>query len=42
MLPKCEPIRGIDGGVFINNWDSNAGHDIHANGLCVPEYRIGE
>ena len=42
MFPKGEPIIGIDGGVFINNWDSNAGHDIHANGLCVPEYRIGE
>ena len=41
MVKKGAEVMGIDGGIFVNNWDNNDGHDIHPNGHCVPEYRIG-
>lgn len=40
MVKKGETVTGVDGGTFVNNWDNNAGHDIHANGGCVPIYRV--
>lgn len=40
MVKKGEIVEGVDGGSFVNNWDNNMGHDIHANGQCVPEYRV--
>jgi hypothetical protein len=40
MVPKGETVIGTDGGMFVNNWDNNEGHDLHANGLCVPIYRV--
>lgn len=40
MVKKGEIVTGVDGGTFVNNWDNNAGHDIHANGACYPIYRV--
>lgn len=40
MVKKGETVEGVDGGKFVNNWDNNSGHDIHANGKCVPIYRV--
>jgi len=40
MVKKGDTVTGVDGGTFVNNWDNNAGHDIHANGACVPIYRV--
>lgn len=40
MVKKGETVEGVDGGTFVNNWDSNYGHDLHANGGCVPIYRV--
>ena len=40
MVKKGTTITGVDGGTFVNNWDNNAGHDIHANGQCYPIYRV--
>lgn len=40
MVPLGETITGINGGTFVNNWDNNDSHDLHANGRCVPIYRV--
>lgn len=40
MVEKGATITAEDGSVFVNNWDTNYGHDVHANGNCVPEYRV--
>lgn len=40
MIKKGATVTGVDGGTFVNNWDSNSGHDLHANGQCVPIYRV--
>lgn len=40
MIPKGSEVQGVDGGVMVNQWDDNAGHDIHANGECTPIYRV--
>lgn len=40
MVEKGQELKGEDGGVMVNNWDNNFGHDIHANGQCVPQYRV--
>lgn len=40
MVAKGTTITGTDGTTFQNNWDDNYGHDIHANGKCVPVYRV--
>lgn len=42
MVKKGEVVTGVDGGTFVNNWDNNSGHDLHANGQCVPIYRVAE
>lgn len=40
MVKKGAEITGVDGGTFINKWDNNQGHDLHANGKCVPVFRV--
>lgn len=40
MINKDEVVNGVDGGTIIYNWDTNEGHDVHANGHCVPQYRV--
>lgn len=40
MIKKGDVVKGVDGGIFVNNWDNNGGHDLHANGACYPEYRV--
>lgn len=40
MIEKGAVITGADGGIFVNNWDDNYGHDAHSNGKCEPVYRI--
>lgn len=42
MVKKGEEITGINGGIFVNNWDNNQGHDLHASGKCVPIYRVAK
>lgn len=42
MVELGATVEGTDGGVFVNNWDDNKGHDIHPNGHCEPVYRIVE
>lgn len=40
MIKKGENVVADDGSIFVNNWDNNIGHDIHANGQCYPIYRV--
>jgi hypothetical protein len=40
MVTKGQIINGVDGGIMVNNWDINYGHDVHANGECYPIYRV--
>lgn len=40
MIKKGETITGADGGTFVNNWQTNYCSDVHANGACVPEFRV--
>ena len=40
MINKNDVIKGADGGELIYTWDDNEGHDVHANGHCVPQYRV--
>ncbi len=40
MIKKGDTINGVDGGVFVNNWDNNEGHSTHCGCHCVPIYRV--
>lgn len=40
MIQKDEIITGEDGGQLVYTWDNNQGHDVHANGHCVPQFRV--
>lgn len=40
MVPKGATLVGVDGGIMINDWDDNEGHDIHPFGNCTPKYRV--
>lgn len=40
MISQDEVINGEDGGIFVYTWDNNEGHDVHANGHCVPQFRV--
>lgn len=40
MIKKGQEVTGADGGLMVNNWDNNYCHDVHANGQCVPEFRV--
>ena len=42
MIKKGENIIANDGSIFVNSWDNNMGHDVHANGKCVPHYRVAQ
>ena len=35
-----EAVIGRDGGIYLNNFMANYGHDIHPNGHCAPQYRV--
>lgn len=40
MIRKDETITGVNGGILDYTWDTNEGHDVHANGHCVPQFRV--
>lgn len=40
MIKKGTVIEGVDGGSYEYKWDDNQGHDVHANGHCVPQFRV--
>ena len=40
MIKQGETITAADGSMFVNNWDNNEGHDVHANGFCNSIYRV--
>lgn len=40
MISKGDVVTGADGGILIYTWDDNEGHDVHANGHCVPQFRV--
>lgn len=42
MIEDGEVIKGVDGGLMAYTWDTNEGHDVHANGHCVPHYRVAQ